>query len=403
MDKNKRYKRIFKKQKGITLLSLVITIVILLILAGVTISTLFGDDGIIKKAQEAKNTWDNAIQSDLDAIENLQDQLYDEMYNTNRIPVSTFEQLLKIGSGEEIIINEIKYVFDKEKTYVLQNDIEFTGNYNHIAQLVQNNEITFNGQGHKIIVTNENGVKEYYTENSKYYIATNQYGYVLDGLQLYYDGIDNTGTGEHSNTATTWKDLSGNNRDGILQNMDSATSWMEDGLNFDGIDDYVLIGEMNYENVTLEVVNTMANVDDSLQVILGNIENWGYDIYQTSDNIFVFNTWINNSYSSVSSSQNPRGSIVSKYSNSCSYDGKTMKMRSSNGRTSYRELSVTGTIGEPQNNTYMVLGTNPTGTQIASQEECFSGQISSVRIYNRALTDEENAVNYLNDRDRYGV
>ena len=44
-----------KRQKGITLISLVVTIVVLLILAGITISTVFSDNGIIKKAQEARN------------------------------------------------------------------------------------------------------------------------------------------------------------------------------------------------------------------------------------------------------------------------------------------------------------------------------------------------------------
>ena len=39
--------------KGITLVALVVTIVVLLILAGVSINTVLGDDGIIKKAKEA--------------------------------------------------------------------------------------------------------------------------------------------------------------------------------------------------------------------------------------------------------------------------------------------------------------------------------------------------------------
>ena len=42
-----------KEMKGITLVALVITIVVLLILAGVSINTVLGDDGIIKKAKEA--------------------------------------------------------------------------------------------------------------------------------------------------------------------------------------------------------------------------------------------------------------------------------------------------------------------------------------------------------------
>ena len=42
-------------KKGITLISLVITIVILLILAAVSIGALTGDDGLIARAQKAKN------------------------------------------------------------------------------------------------------------------------------------------------------------------------------------------------------------------------------------------------------------------------------------------------------------------------------------------------------------
>ena len=47
-----------KKEKGITLIALVITIIVLLILAGVTIATLTGDNGILGKANEAKTTND---------------------------------------------------------------------------------------------------------------------------------------------------------------------------------------------------------------------------------------------------------------------------------------------------------------------------------------------------------
>lgn len=39
--------------------------------------------------------------------------------------------------------------------------------------------------------------------------------YVKEGLIAYYDGIKNTENG-HSNTTTTWKDLSGHNNDGVL-------------------------------------------------------------------------------------------------------------------------------------------------------------------------------------------
>ena len=44
-----------KRSKGITLISLAITIAVLIILAGVSVSAILGDDGIIKRAQESAN------------------------------------------------------------------------------------------------------------------------------------------------------------------------------------------------------------------------------------------------------------------------------------------------------------------------------------------------------------
>ena len=46
---------IYGRQKGITLIALVVTIVILLILAGITINMVFSEDGLIQKAQQAKD------------------------------------------------------------------------------------------------------------------------------------------------------------------------------------------------------------------------------------------------------------------------------------------------------------------------------------------------------------
>ena len=50
----------FRKNQGITLIALVITVIVLLILAGVTITTLTGDNGILIRTQEAKNKTEEA-------------------------------------------------------------------------------------------------------------------------------------------------------------------------------------------------------------------------------------------------------------------------------------------------------------------------------------------------------
>ena len=49
-----------KNQKGITLIALVITIIVLLILAGVTIAMLTGENGILTKAKTADTDTKNA-------------------------------------------------------------------------------------------------------------------------------------------------------------------------------------------------------------------------------------------------------------------------------------------------------------------------------------------------------
>lgn len=67
-----------KGQKGITLVALVITIIVLLILAGITISLTIGQDGILKRAEEAGTNYTNAAR-----YENQQLNSFD--YTTNAI------------------------------------------------------------------------------------------------------------------------------------------------------------------------------------------------------------------------------------------------------------------------------------------------------------------------------
>ncbi len=75
-------KKNLKNTKGITLIALVITIVVLLILAGVSINAIFNDNGIIKKAQEAQNKMDQAKENDLREINELNNYLNEIMKNT---------------------------------------------------------------------------------------------------------------------------------------------------------------------------------------------------------------------------------------------------------------------------------------------------------------------------------
>ncbi len=68
-----KFKKMAKERRGVTLIALVITIIVLLILAGVTIAMLTGDNGIISKAMQAKNKTEEARKTEeagLKKIEN---------------------------------------------------------------------------------------------------------------------------------------------------------------------------------------------------------------------------------------------------------------------------------------------------------------------------------------------
>ena len=75
-----------KKEKGITLIALVITIVVLLILAGVTIAALSGDNGILTRVKEAKEKTEQAQKEEEETLSNMENILESykfENVNTN--------------------------------------------------------------------------------------------------------------------------------------------------------------------------------------------------------------------------------------------------------------------------------------------------------------------------------
>ena len=118
---SKKGKTNYLNQKGITLIALVVTIVVLLILAGVSINTLFGDNGIIKKAQDAQNRMNNAQESDLNALNELDEFIYDATGKlpstedtTPYYPDGTFSKVSRTNLSNGLVIqdaNKNEYVW----------------------------------------------------------------------------------------------------------------------------------------------------------------------------------------------------------------------------------------------------------------------------------------------------
>ena len=75
-------RRNYSNQTGITLIALVVTIVVLLILAGVSINALFGDSGIIDRAKEAQNETNQATEREKKEIKELSNWLDSKINGT---------------------------------------------------------------------------------------------------------------------------------------------------------------------------------------------------------------------------------------------------------------------------------------------------------------------------------
>ncbi len=86
-NEGNKEKNIVKKQTGITLIALVITIIVLLILAGVSIATLTGNNGILKQANTAKEN--NKVAA---AKEKVQVEALGSIDKSGKFNESTFEE-----------------------------------------------------------------------------------------------------------------------------------------------------------------------------------------------------------------------------------------------------------------------------------------------------------------------
>ncbi|MFR0823040.1 MAG: hypothetical protein ACLU84_06230 [Clostridia bacterium] len=71
-----------RKQKGVTLIALVITIIVLIILAGVAINALVGENGIITQAQRAKEETDKSQKEELGGLAGLEQQIDEALGQT---------------------------------------------------------------------------------------------------------------------------------------------------------------------------------------------------------------------------------------------------------------------------------------------------------------------------------
>lgn len=120
------------KNKGITLISLVITIILLIILAGIGIKLSLGENGLFNKAKYAKEKYLNEQENEEKKLNDLYSQILVATGEDAKITISTKEL-------QEIIQEEVKKSVQQptgiKKDAFIQNSMTNNSNYKTINSM----------------------------------------------------------------------------------------------------------------------------------------------------------------------------------------------------------------------------------------------------------------------------
>ena len=119
-----------QKQKGVTLIALVITIIVLIILVGVAINALVGENGIITQAQSAKEDTDKSQKEELGGLASLEQQIDEALGQTYIIEKGVNKPVLTTG------MKAIKFIDPTEssKGEVRDSSVDETDWYDYNAK-----------------------------------------------------------------------------------------------------------------------------------------------------------------------------------------------------------------------------------------------------------------------------
>lgn len=349
------------KEKGITLIALVITIIILLILAGVGISALT-KTGLFKKANQA-----NQVQKESEMREELTLAIHN----------------LQIEKEGNAILNDITQKW-------LESELK---GYNQIS-------VTETQENNKKIKLKKNNITKEFLIDANLIIIDGQEDnnlpemkYIKDDLLLHYDAKNNVGTGYNAETQE-WKNLASDSNSGILN---GNPTWNGDSLYFDGTDDYIDCGKIGLENnhsFTYECVISYKEPQKSKVIMALYGPNGEGSVLGVSDNsldYLKFHLDNGNSQkieSNITVGDNTIHQIIATY----------------NSEESKLYLYIDGKLNNSEvvenNLTYPGFNFN-IGRWVGGQSQYYKGNIYNVLIYNKYLSNEEILNNYKVDNQRY--
>lgn len=117
-------KKKLKVCKGITLITLVITIIILLILAGVAINLSLGENGIFKRAKQAKEQYEiSSLKEKLELVllDAATEKEVNKDYNKEEFLDNMLEEEGMLVNGSFVTVDNHIFLIDRDKLVILEN------------------------------------------------------------------------------------------------------------------------------------------------------------------------------------------------------------------------------------------------------------------------------------------
>ncbi|MDR1421905.1 MAG: prepilin-type N-terminal cleavage/methylation domain-containing protein [Coriobacteriales bacterium] len=270
------------------------------------------------------------------------------------------------------------------------------------------------------------------TEKFYLLVNTTSSGYVQTGLIAWFDAINNDGTGSmgshNPNQKAVWSDLTGNGNDMNLFFTNNSTPIRNTSIYFDGSGDYGMIPQLDlsdYSSVTVEICFREADTGRAGLLFeyssngATQATGFGSGLNSTgskdsSDNIAcTFFHWTNDAGSSglyvVNHKWINQSTAFTTHTNFYSMiQGDTQRMVWIDG-------APVGLIAQGSSTTPINSSTNTHATDYfvkhpffiairggTSSADVFAGEISSIRIYGRQLTQAEIQQNAQEDYVRFG-
>lgn len=340
-------------------MALVISIVVLLILATVSVQVLTGDNGLITKTETAKNKTIEA-----EGLEKIQLAVV-ASYDNRGINLTSLAKNL----------GQINNLTDSNNTAISENT-EIT-----IPKVIKLNNTTYE-------IDADGEVYKYYNTN---------------GLVLLLDGINNTRNG-HSTTTTTWEDLSGNNNDFTKLDSNSDALWSNNSY----------LGDGTFRTLKLDKALLQNSNEATVEVC--------YDIPKLKNYYWIFSNRTSTNpgngfqfgvgsatrgISLIPGTNAYPGNNLSTFKNVTDLGKRTMAFAINNTSITFSDNCefYTEDIKEKiidslvKRDKYSIGNAYPWRTSY----DRFEGNIYSIRLYNRKLSEDELKNNYEVDKLRFNM